>query len=338
MIRSLAGDGDARDFASAFVESVLASAIGHRQAAFSIRNGRAIAGQVRKQLTKEDSLVFLPIQTCVLVGDIHGNLESLLQIFSRHGWPPSTFYVFLGDYVDRGINSCEVILLLLSLKLLYPEHLLLLRGNHESPSMARSYGFATECTEKYSPLLFWDIMDCFGALPIAAVVNGNLCVHGGISHRYETLDDIAQSEKNFGGEVENVVVDLLWSDPSIDLDEFGPSPRGAGSLYGAVAVRRFLKRNRLQRIIRAHESCPKGYEFPFRDDTVVTIFSSYDYCGMSNDAAVAILSASGSMAFSRFNQPGRILYPSVLLSTPKLSAPELCCSEGAVDSQCEIQL
>lgn len=90
-----------------------------------------------------------------IVGDVHGQYSDLIRLFEMCGFPPTANYLFLGDYVDRGKQSLETILLLLCYKIKYPENFFLLRGNHECANVTRGEYFPPCPSSFYifSPLL-----------------------------------------------------------------------------------------------------------------------------------------------------------------------------------------
>lgn len=103
-----------------------------------------------KELLIQDPNVLILKSPITVVGDIHGQFHDLKMIFDKIGGRiPDTNYLFLGDYVDRGLYSLETIMLLFVLKLRYPNRIHLLRGNHESRQITQSYGFYMEVLTKY---------------------------------------------------------------------------------------------------------------------------------------------------------------------------------------------
>lgn len=81
-------------------------------------------------IEKEPNLLKLKDPVTV-VGDIHGQYYDFIKMLDVGGDPENTKYLFLGDYVDRGSFSVEVVLLVYAVKLNYPKTVFLLRGNHE---------------------------------------------------------------------------------------------------------------------------------------------------------------------------------------------------------------
>ncbi|KAI8992029.1 Metallo-dependent phosphatase-like protein [Mycotypha africana] len=216
-----------------------------------------------------------------IVGDIHGQYYDLMRLFQMSGFPPSANYLFLGDYVDRGMYSLETILLLLCFKLKYPNNFFLLRGNHESADVTRVYGFYDECKRRFNGgVKIWrHFVDVFNSMPIAAVVGGRIfCVHGGLSPYLNSMQQINSIQRPIDIPEEGLLNDLLWSDPSDAFSDWSENDRGVSVCFGARNVDQFLNRFDLDLICRAHMVVEDGYEF-FNNRKLVTIFSAPNYCG-----------------------------------------------------------
>lgn len=107
------------------------------------------ACDLAKELLFNESNIVPVVSPVIVCGDIHGQFYDLLELFEQGGQLPDSKYIFIGDFVDRGYNSVETFEYLLCLKIKYPEHILLLRGNHESRQITVNYGFFDEIQKKY---------------------------------------------------------------------------------------------------------------------------------------------------------------------------------------------
>ncbi len=226
-----------------------------------------------------------PLTIC---GDIHGQLADLLRMFEFTGYPPQTRYLFLGDYVDRGKHSVEVIMLLFALKLKYPDHVYLLRGNHEDASLNIAYGFRKEVHKKYNVKLWKTFIECFDTMPLSALVAGKiLCMHGGLSPHMQNIAEIDDIRRPLTIPDEGLACDLVWSDPDENIVGWAPNDRGVSFLFGADVVADFCRKNKIDLIVRAHQVVEDGYEF-FAQKKLVTIFTAPNYTGEFENSASAL--------------------------------------------------
>lgn len=233
----------------------------------------AVCTAVREILLSQPALLELsaPVK---IVGDIHGQYNDLIRLFEMCGFPPTSNFLFLGDYVDRGKQSLETILLLFCYKLKYPENFFILRGNHECANVTRVYGFYDECKRRCNIKIWKTFIDTFNCLPIASIVADKIfCVHGGLSPSLTHMDDIRNIARPTDVPDYGLLNDLLWSDPA-DMDQdWESNERGVSYCFGKKVIVDFLARHDFDLVCRAHMVVEDGYEF-FNDRLLVTVFSA----------------------------------------------------------------
>lgn len=257
-----------------------------------------LCDQASNTFTDEPNMLTINVEEdkdLVMVGDVHGQFKDLSthilshQLKAKDAGEKDKKFLFLGDYVDRGPQSAEVLTLLLCLKVEYPDHIFMLRGNHEEFQTCRIYGFSHECTTKFKdqrPFQKFNVV--FTTLPLAAAVEckaGRMfCCHGGLSPRIDLVESIQFVARTLyeGGMFEEQIVDgLLWSDPG-EKAWFHGNARGCGFLFGPEATKQFLTANKFDFIVRAHQLAMNGWSWE-HDQKVLTIFSAPNYCGINNN-------------------------------------------------------
>jgi serine/threonine-protein phosphatase 5 len=134
----------------------------------------------------------------------------------------------------------------LAFKILYPKHFFLTRGNHETLTMNRMYGFEGEVTAKYNKKMFDLFTEVFCHLPLAVVLNKKIFIcHGGLfSKDGITLDDIKKVNRVRQPPDEGIMCELLWSDPQPQHGR-SPNKRGVGVAFGPDVTKKWLKANNL---------------------------------------------------------------------------------------------
>lgn len=244
---------------------------------------KSICGKCREVFMAQPTMLELaaPLKIC---GDVHGQYHDLLRLFEYGGFPPESNYLFLGDYVDRGKQSLETIVLLFVYKVKYPENFFMLRGNHECASITRIYGFYDECKRRYNIKLWKTFCDAFNCFPAAAVVDEKIfCMHGGLSPEINSMDQIKRIVRPTDVPDTGLLCDLLWSDPEKDISGWAENDRGVSFIFGADVVHSFLRKQDMDLVCRAHQVVEDGYEF-FAKRQLITLFSAPNYCGEFDNA------------------------------------------------------
>jgi protein phosphatase len=218
----------------------------------------------------------------LIIGDLHGDLESLIKISKKSDFMKrlenhkNSTMIFLGDYGDRGTYSVEVYYVLLQLKLLFPNQIILMRGNHEGPDnlIPDPHDLPEQFQRRFGDewsAAYGKIRKLFTCMYNAVLVEERyLMIHGGPSLDAHNIEDFAYAHN--AQPKQDLFADMLWSDPSDNIRETSASPRGAGKLFSANVTGRVLERFRVRILIRGHEPCPEGFRIDHHG-RVLTLFS-----------------------------------------------------------------
>jgi len=234
------------------------------------------------------------VRNVTVIGDIHGDMESLVHILKEIEAVNADRIVFLGDYGDRGSESVEVYYLLLKLKVSEgrekAKKIIMLRGNHEGPPdmpvMPHDLPFLF--TKKYGVRgkeVYEKIKELWEYLPYCVLVEGRyLMLHGGLPVNVASIEDIAFAHESHSSS--SNFEEILWSDP-VEGKGIFYSMRGAGRMFGEDITERVLRMVGVKTLIRSHEPC-EGVEVR-QGRKVLTLFSRKGSPYFNTRAAYLIL-------------------------------------------------
>ncbi|MCY1055062.1 metallophosphoesterase family protein [Nannocystis sp. SCPEA4] len=238
----------------------------------------------------------------IVLGDLHGCYSCLKAAVHQSNFiekvrrfqadpdnNPDVRLVLLGDYIDRGRFSYNGVLrTILNLFLAAPDHVFVLRGNHEYyiEYQGRVYGGVrpAEAINSLTPHLGTDVfgrfLDFFDAMPNMLLFDQMLFVHAGIprdSLMAEKWIDLASLNR------EDIRFQMLWSDPSkaeIVPDELQKA--SARFAFGRQQFRKFMQRIGCNALVRGHEKVNAGFKNHY-SDADIRLFTLFSAGGADND-------------------------------------------------------
>jgi protein phosphatase len=247
-----------------------------------------LIGMIRDLYREKPNVVSIPARNVFFVGDLHGELDSILGVQKLLSKYKTHMFVFLGDYGDRGPAQIETVNLAIALALSEPERVLLLRGNHESDEVAQRYGFYSEVTRKFSFDVYSKYLEMFQVLPMATISpEAVFACHGGIPEGVTSIDEIQKCNRINMNFPDDILHQLAWNDPKDADFRFAANSRGKRvKAFGRIAFDEFLENLGLKIMIRAHEVFFEGVK-TFFDGRLTSVFSA-TYRGAATPKVVRV--------------------------------------------------
>jgi hypothetical protein len=230
-----------------------------------------------------------------VLGDLHGCYSILkatllqskffdrVEAYRKDPTQPFPLLVLLGDYIDRGLFSLNGVLrTALQLFVTAPDHVVMLRGNHEYYVEVNGtmYGGVkpAEAINTLKPVLPVDVFrhyrTFFEQMPNMLLFDRFLFVHGGIpkdrliKERWKDLSTLNDPDVRF---------QMMWSDPSTaDVIPADLQDQASRFAFGKMQYRAFMQRLGMHTLVRGHEKVIEGFAMPYDDDhaRLITVFSA----------------------------------------------------------------
>lgn len=231
-----------------------------------------------------------------VVGDLHGCYSCLKGVLMQSDFfnkvgryqadpknNPYPVLVLLGDYIDRGMYSYQGVLRsALQVFATAPEHVYVLRGNHEYyfEHKGTVYGGVkpAEAINTLKPHLPTDVflhyMKLFDHMPNMLFFDKFLFVHGGIprdlllKEKYKDMSSLNEWDVRF---------QMMWSDPSsADVIPATLQEQSARFPFGRLQCQAFLQRMGCHTLVRGHEKFDSGFKRIYDDENqlLISLFSA----------------------------------------------------------------
>jgi hypothetical protein len=300
--------------------------------AISVKDFREIVVAAIEILKIQTNFIELDSQfkDVLIIGDTHGDIKTTVAYATPFLEEKVNSIIFLGDYVDRGESSIVNLTYILSLLILWPENICILRGNHEKLRINKEYGFADELEDQFTQESVHEILslsaNLYGYLSLACLTPRlSFCVHGGLPINLFRASDIKGIPKphrllkkiediEYASYYLQLYEQLRWNDPDEDLERgFDHNSRGEGIYtFSKSALQKFLTKNQFLRMIRAHQSSRGGFEYMF-NGLLLHVFSTEPYFGkIEKSYAIHETQSKTWLRDNKFNKIEEISDPEIL--------------------------
>lgn len=234
--------------------------------------------EIAKNVLLRDTTVLHIKPRLHIIGDLRGNYNAIWNLVSTN--ESTDKFLFLGDYVNNGKHSIELMTLILCMKILAPNQIFLLRGGNETPEMTKKYGFKEDCINRLNSEVYDKFLEVFECMPLAAIISNDektksiLLLNGGLSPDLSDINQIESIQRPIKNVDDGLVHEILFANPNPSQKGFTENKKTHNSYsYGVSAVHKFLKNNHLDQIVRSHQK--DDFKYPFGDDhCVLSIYSA----------------------------------------------------------------